>query len=358
MNQRAALRAILHGERPEELCQFEWGYWWETIARWRAEGMPADQEPWEAAGITYYDRVPVATRFYPGFTTEVLSETAETRTVRDWMGVIKEESKTATALPRFLKHPVASLADFDALKSRLDPNTPGRFPEQWEAVVRTLPTHDYALVMGGTEISFFGWHRDLMGVENLLVAYYDQPELIHAISEQHLAFLKTLYTRLVREVQFDFIFMWEDMSFKNGPLISPALMREFMLPYYQDFISYFKSLGDYKVLVDSDGDVHQLLPLMLEAGVDGMLPFEVAAGMDVCEIRREYPELIIAGGIDKREIAGGRAAIDRELERVLPFMFAHRRYLPTLDHHVPPEVSYADFLYYLERTRAIYHACC
>ena len=127
-----------------------------------------------------------------------------------------------------------------------------------------------------------------------------------------------------------------------------------MLPYYREFISWAKGFGDYKVLVDSDGDVRQLIPLFLEAGVDGMLPFECSAGMNVCDIRREYPELIIAGGIDKREIGKGREAIDRELESKLPFMFESRRYLPSLDHHVPPEVSYADFLYYLERTRGIW----
>ena len=85
-----------------------------------------------------------------------------------------------------------------------------------------------------------------------------------------------------------------------------------------------------------------------------MLPFEVASGMDICAVRREYPDLIISGGLDKREIAKGRAAIDRELEAKLPFMFEHGRYLPSMDHHVPPEVSYADFLYYLERTRELY----
>ena len=356
MSQRSALRAILQGQYPADICQFEWGYWPETLARWRTEGLPVDQEPWEATGITYYHRVPVETRCYPPFAYRVISETRETRVIRDANGVTQEISKTRTALPRFLKHPVESLADFAQLKPRLDPDTPGRFPDDWPAAARALAGRDSILVMGGCEISFFGWHRDLLGVENLLMAYYDQPALIQAISEHHLDYLKRLYTRILAEVEFDFIFLWEDMSYKNGPLISPALVREFMLPYYAELISYFKQFGDYKVLVDSDGDVRQLIPLFLEAGVDGLLPFEVAAGMDICAIRREFPELIIAGGLDKREIARGRDAIDRELTRTLPFMFERGRYLPTLDHHVPPEVSYADFQYYLAKTREIYQA--
>jgi uroporphyrinogen decarboxylase len=100
--------------------------------------------------------------------------------------------------------------------------------------------------------------------------------------------------------------------------------------------------------------VRQLIPLFVEAGVDGIMPFEVAAGMDVREIRRQWPELVICGGIDKREIAKGRQAIDRELEAKLPEMFRSGGYLPSMDHHVPPEVSYADFKYYLERTQELY----
>ena len=354
MSQRSALRAILQGEHPAELCQFEWGYWGETLERWRLEGMPAELQPWEACGITYYDRVPVQTRMFPPFESLVLSETEDNRIVRDGNGVIQEVSKHSTAFPRFLKHPVESLADFEEMKARLNPDDPGRFPADWPRIAAALPERENILLMGGVEISFFGWPRDLMGVENLLVAYYDQPKLLHAINAYHLEYLKTLYGKLLPAIDFDFVFIWEDMSYKNGPLISPALVREFMLPYYREFIAFVRARSDLKILLDTDGDARQLIPLFLEAGVDGLLPFECAAGMDICAIGKEYPELIIAGGLDKREIALGRAAIDRELESKLPTMFARSRYLPGMDHHVPPEVSYADFQYYLVKTREIY----
>jgi hypothetical protein len=354
VDHRQSLKEILAGGHPAELCQFEWGYWPETICRWRAEGMPVGLEPWDAAGITWYGRVPVNTRFQPPFVEEVLSEEAETRVIRDSNGIVSEVARGRTTFPRFIKHPVETLADFDALKDRLDADAPGRFPDGWQAIVRGLSERRHILVMGATEISFFGWHRDLMGVENLLLAYHDQPRLVHAISEHHLRFLKKLYARIAPGVQFDFIFFWEDMSFKNGPLISPAMVREFILPYYRELTSFLKELTGCKVVVDSDGDVRKLIPLLIEAGVDGMLPFECAAGMDIREIRREYPDFILCGGLDKREIAKGKAAIDRELQAKLPFMFSRGRYLPGMDHHVPPEVGWDDFLYYLERTRALY----
>ena len=357
MKFRAALRKTLDWGRPRKLCQFEGGYWPETVERWRREGLAIDAQPWEGAGITHYQRVPVDVRIFPPFEEKVLEERPETRVVQDANGIIKEVRRDGTAFPNFLKHPVQTLADFEALKERLNPNTVERFPVDWYGAVSELKRSDIVLVMGGVEISFFGWHRDLMGAENLLLAYYDQPELVHAISRHHVSFLRDFYSRIALDVEFDFIFIWEDMSYKNGPLISPALVREFMLPYYRELIPFLKHISGCKVILDSDGDVSQLIPLFMEAGVDGMLPFECAAGMNVCEIGDRYPDLLIAGGIDKREIAKGRKHIDRELDAKLPHMFRRGGYLPAMDHHVPPEVGYDDVLYYTERTREIYRRC-
>src|SRR5450759_1143225 len=108
-----SLKATLRFERPERICQFEWGYWPETLARWRREGMPAG-EPWDAAGITFYHRVPVEVRLFPQGETVVLSESEESRIIRDGAGIVMEVPKSgATVMPRFLHHPVANLRDFE-----------------------------------------------------------------------------------------------------------------------------------------------------------------------------------------------------------------------------------------------------
>ena len=357
MNHRESLRQIVNFERPEDVCLFEPGYWPETVARWKTEGMPASAEPWDPVGITCYKRVPAKVRFWPEFEPKLIEERDGHEVRQNENGIVYEVAKGQTNFPHFIRHPVQNMDDFDRLRERLDANTPGRFPADWPAACQKLSHRDYILVMGFIEISFFGWPRDLMGVENLLMAYYDQPELIHAINRQHLEFVKTIYTRIARDVQFDFIFFWEDMAFKNGPLISPALFREFMLPYYQELIPYLKKLTGCKVILDSDGDITKLISLFIEGGVDGLLPFEVAAGMDIRKVAAEYPKLIISGGIDKREIAKGPAAIDRELEAKLPTMFRRGGYLPSMDHHVPPEVSYDNFRYYVNKVREIYRRC-
>lgn len=354
MNYRESFRAMMNFEKPEMLCQFEWGYWPETIQRWHSEGLPGGTQPYEDCGITHYFRPPIVVGLFPPFERQVLEEAETSRVVFTESGIICRESKIGSRLPQFLKHPVSNRDDFEALKERLDPETPGRYPGNWDEWAAGAPDFPHILCLGSLENGFFGWLRDLMGLEGLLFAYIEQPELVHEICRYHVSFLKGLYERALRDVDFDFVFMWEDMSYKNGPLISPEFIHIFMMPYYREIVDFYKQMGANWVTVDSDGDVSKLIPLLMEAGIDGMLPFEVAAGMDIRQIRRDFPDLRILGGIDKREIARGKDAIDRELELKLPFMLQYGGYVPGMDHHVPPEVSYENFQYYLRRCREIY----
>jgi uroporphyrinogen-III decarboxylase len=86
-----------------------------------------------------------------------------------------------------------------------------------------------------------------------------------------------------------------------------------------------------------------------------MSPFEVAAGNDVVEIARKYPELVILGGIDKRVLAAGREAIDEHLKHIMPSMVKRGGYIPTCDHGVPDNVSYDSYMHYRRRVMEMDH---
>ena len=354
MNQRERFHALMHGEVADELCQFEAGYWGETLERWYGEGLPRGTQPWDHFGITWYEHVPIAYGIWPCFQVEVLSEDAETLTYRDEAGVLARRRKDGHSMPHFLDFPVKTRGDFERLKERLDPTDPTRYPTDWADHVARWKTRDHILVVGNVAASFFGWPRSLMGAENLLLAYYDDPDLIHAICDYHLQFIKVLFEKALQGAEFDFAFVWEDMSYRNGPLISPAMFREFMLPHYLEMTDYFHSFGIELCIVDSDGNVEHLIPCFVEGGINGILPCEVAAGMDVRAVRETYPDLRLLGGVDKRAVAKGPAAIDEELERRMAGMFSPPLYLPGVDHHIPPDVSLSNFSYYLERARDLY----
>jgi uroporphyrinogen decarboxylase len=162
-----------------------------------------------------------------------------------------------------------------------------------------------------------------------------------------------LFSRALREVKFDFYYIHEDMAGKGGPLMGPQLFREFLLPCYTQFIAFLKSQGVEIVLVDTDGDFTALIPIFLEAGVDGFGPIEIAADMDPQQLRRQYgAAFCMVGGVDKRAIAGGKTSIDNEINKITP-LIRQGGFIPTIDHAVPPDVSYANFCYYLKEKRRV-----
>lgn len=95
----------------------------------------------------------------------------------------------------------------------------------------------------------------------------------------------------------------------------------------------------------------EMIPwLILIAAAPVLLGGEAgAAGMDVVRLRAEYGrDLALSGGIDKRELARDRKAIEREVTGKMGPLLQDGGYIPTVDHTVPPDVSYDSFMYYLE----------
>ncbi len=91
-------------------------------------------------------------------------------------------------------------------------------------------------------------------------------------------------------------------------------------------------------------------PLWLEAGINVMFPVEIAHTNAEALRARYGRDLCLIGGVDKRALARGREAIDKELQRVKALM-AKGGFIPHIDHSVPEDVSYENFLYYLKRKR-------
>lgn len=183
---------------------------------------------------------------------------------------------------------------------------------------------------------------------NELYAFYDEPEMIHDMMKTWLNLQVTCLTREQERIPYFKLFMGEDIAFKTGPLISPQMTEEFLMPYYSELIQTLR--GRQKefmhVELDTDGNPDVLLPLYIKSGVTSWSPCEVAAGCDVVELGKKYPELILTGGIDKRILAEGKEAIKRELDRIIPFMKERGGYIPTCDHGVPNDVSFENYLFY------------
>ncbi len=150
----------------------------------------------------------------------------------------------------------------------------------------------------------------------------------------------------MKEIRVDVIHLWEDMCYKNGPLISPRMWEEFLGPNYRRIKAFAIEHNIPVISVDTDGNPDRITPPMIRSGVNLLFPMEVAAGVDINAWREKYPALAFMGGIDKRKLALGPAAIDRELERIRPAV-EKGRYIPDLDHLVPDDVSWENYCYYV-----------
>jgi len=191
-----------------------------------------------------------------------------------------------------------------------------------------------------------------MGLENLSIAWYEQPELTRRIIGDRLRFAKALLARALKDRAVDFVQIWEDMAYKTASLVSPRLVRELMLPAYAELVAFLREHGVQFISVDCDGHVHELLPIYREAGIDGVHPCEIAADSDPNLLRRIDPRVSLMGGMDKRAIAAGRDGVEAELRRIAPVL-KQGGFIPFLDHFVPPDVSYETYRYYVERRREV-----
>jgi hypothetical protein len=292
----------------------------------------------------------------PLYETAVLEHQGEYEIVRDSYGTVEKVFKdhaTGYFMPQFLRGPVTSRRGWeDDVKPRLDPTTPERwlgFDERIAGARRAREEQGLMILQGF--MGGFMYLRSLLGNVGMLYAVHDTPDLVHDMMATWARLADTVVERIQREIELDELWSGDDICYKSGLLISPDMFREFLMPYYQEV--YSKARRRQKrtlyVYIDSDGFVPPAIPLYLEAGVNILCPFEVAAGCDVVEIGRQFPDLVIEGGIDKRVLAAGPEAIDEYLGRVIPPMLERGGFIPTCDHHVPDDVSFANYLYYRQR---------
>ncbi len=199
---------------------------------------------------------------------------------------------------------------------------------------------------------FFWIPRDLMGIENHLYAFYDEPELIHDISQFILDVYLKYLTKVTAIIKPEVLLLPEDLSGKNGPMLSPECFDEFMGAYYKKLFPVLRESGVKNIFVDTDGDFRLLIPNFLEAGVDGFLPVDVNAGMDIVEVRKAFPQVKFIGGFNKLTLLDGPGAIDREFSRILPVIL-EGGYIPGLDHQAAPDTTLENYRYYIKKLKEI-----
>jgi uroporphyrinogen decarboxylase len=343
-------------------------FYGQAIDRWLSEGLPADvnigriYDGSEYFGFDRWEFVPINLDIYPPFDEVVLEEDERVILYIDHMGVKRKAIKEGIAhghwpsMDQYFEFPVKDRADFiNKMKPRYNSKSPGRYPQWWDDRVRVWSQRDYPLVLPDTSgYGFFSTLRRWMGTEAACTVFYDDPKLVHEILDYMTDFAIETYSRALIDLEIDYFEIWEDFAFKDHPFVGPKLFQEFLAPYYRRLIDFVRSHGVEFVAIDTDGNPWVLIPYLLDVGVNVIWPVEVAAGMDAVKLRQEFGhDLILWGGIDKREIAKGKGAIEREVYRQMPQLIEDGGYIPTLDGGWPASISYDNFCYFLELKRKV-----
>ncbi|MBI3990930.1 MAG: hypothetical protein HY350_02155 [Candidatus Omnitrophica bacterium] len=326
-----------------------WGPWRDTAIRWKNEGMEKDNDWYDLFGFDpLLHTIPVNYGIWPYFEKKVLIDEGETIVHINEYGVMVRDRKQFDSMPQFIEHPVKDRGSWERFKhEHLQLDAPGRFPDNWPKLVREYANRDYPLVLGAYPFNgFFGTIRWFMGDEEMLIAMIEDSQFVYDINEYLCGLWHAIWERIFTEVHPDIIFFWEDMAGRQGSLISPVMFRKFMAPFYLRMIRLVHKYRIPIIMVDSDGFVEDLAPLFWEVGVNCLLPWEVQAGNRLDMVRQKCPHMAFMGGMDKRAMAKGPGAIDAEIKRIHGLL-SLGRFVPFPDHAIPPDVSWANYKYFI-----------
>ena len=380
MTNRERALAVLRYENYDRLPIVHFGYWRELLQKWvdqghiiqalkdaHRDGNPADYELNEMLGWDFNWQCMFSPNFglVPGFESKIIKTFDDgSRHVLNHLGVILLDIPGAGSIPAEIAH---------TLKDRQSWEEQYKQRYQWseERVTKARVLVDDQMLpfaAGGLEFlkenkrdymyglncgSLFGNIRNIVGVEGSSYIYFDDEELFREIvnTNAELCYNNVKYV-LESGAQFDFAHFWEDICFKNGPLVIPNVFDEVVGPHYQRITELVKQYGIDIISLDCDGLIDSLIPIWLRNGVNTMFPIEVGTwNASIAPWRETYGrELRGVGGMNKNVFAKDRAAIDSEVARLCKLVELGG-YIPCPDHRLPPEADWNLVKYYCDKMR-------
>jgi uroporphyrinogen decarboxylase len=232
---------------------------------------------------------------------DAVGSSAVFRTVADWgeeyqdeWGVVYRRSVQVVSHP--LHGPIKSKDDLLNWQPP-DPDAPYRLANLRSIVSR---------FRGKRAILFhhraaFMWSAYLVGLDRLLELFITDPDFVHDLFSRVVAVNERIIRNAVR-AGAEVVCLGDDYASNNAPLFSPAMFRQFILPYLAKVVNAIHEEGGLAVK-HSDGNIWPLLPDIVATGVDGINPLEPTAGMDLAAAKAAYGDRVcLIGNVDCGEL--------------------------------------------------------
>lgn len=371
MTNRERALNILRFKPVDRLPAVHFGYWAELLVEWAEQGyipkylakeiIDGSEEDRELDKIigwdfNWYTTVGAINGLNPPFESKIL-ETLPNGTIRiqNTVGLIEK-----------IKPGISSIASEDdyLLKDRRAFNElflpKMQFDESridLEFFKNFNQTRDYDRPIGIHIGSILGDVRNMTSVVGMSNLMYDEDDetlfadIIDAYAEMQ---YKCVEAILKTGAKFDFAHYWEDICFKNGPLLSPSTFKDLCAKHYKKRNDLCRQYGIDIISLDCDGVTELLLPTWFENGVNTMFPIEIGVWGDQFEsARKKFGKgMLGVGGMDKTALRKDKSAVDAELER-LKKLIDLGGFIPCPDHRLMPGTKFELVKYYIDEIKKI-----
>lgn len=368
MNFRENVMAVLHYEKPDQFPVVSFGYWAETLQKWEEEGhitheetvgycsygdnSEADRSIMKKLGFDFNwnSCIGFDTGLRPNFGHTILEEKEDgTLLARDEQGLIVLEKPGVVSIPAEIGTSMTGRKAWEELYLPKLKWTAERVNTEY---IKSLADDTNREIPIGLHCgSLIGYMRNLLGVEQLSYLYADDEELYAEIVDTLAGICyQGVKTALETGAKFDYAHFWEDICFKNGPLVSPFVFEDYVAPHYKKITDLLTKYGIDIVSVDCDGCIDTLVPIWLKNGVNTMFPIEVGTwNASIAPWREKYGKMLRGvGGMNKTLFARDRKAIDEEVER-LKGLISLGGYIPCPDHRIAPDAKFELVQYYCDK---------
>jgi hypothetical protein len=316
MNERERFRRLMRGKTVDRPPLLEEGVREEVLETWHGQGLPSGQTHIDVFGLTPHENIGPDLKHRSDYFGRIFDLTA-----RDYREAFDSSDR--------------------------------RFPGDWRETVKRLETRDHIVCIWASR-GFF----QAMGVgdwptlEKALIGTVKEPQKIRERMELYGEFCSRMLEKTMQDVDPEFIYLSEPISNNGGPLISPDMFEEFMVPVYERIIATAKGLGCDNILLSTYGDSSLLFPMLIEAGINMLWVSEAAEAVetDYGRIRSRFgPDLGLIGGIPLSILRSESLDLVRKrLEEIVPPLLQSGRYVPLAGGRVREEIPWAVYSWYRE----------